>query len=80
MSKITQQKKEAKLKGKPFKTAEAENSKTAKSSSTTPADPKPSIRNFGCCCTCQFYGKPCRKTDRYVARKRKESCYKQRKG
>lgn len=73
MSKITQAKKEAKLKGKAAKTAAAQ---------AAPADAKPTasaasqLPNYGKCCTCTFYGKPCSKTKTYVPRKAEKSCYK----
>ena len=52
MSKITQAKKDAKLKGKAAKTAEAKKNKKTK------AEPaKPSVPNADRCCHCKNYGK-----------------------
>lgn len=73
MSKITQAKKEAKLKGKAAKTAAAQ----AASASTTPTPSAASqLPNYGKCCTCTFYAKPCRKSKTYVSRKAEKPCYK----
>ena len=79
MSKITTAKKEAKLKGKQAKIAAA-NAKKAVAVPKAAAEVKApgKIKNYGCCCTCQFYGKPCRKTNEYTARKAEKPCYKQR--
>lgn len=53
MSKITQAKKEAKLKGKAKKIAE---SNASKADSPEPIAPKPSVPNSDCCCRCKHYG------------------------
>ena len=77
MSKITQEKKESKLKGKQAKIAK---SKTAKKELTgaesTEAKTSGKCMNYGKCCTCTHYpyhkngeAQPCKKTGTYVARK-----------
>ena len=66
MSKISQQKKAAK--------AKAEAADAPKAAPTASAEAK--FPNFGKCCTCKFYGKPCHKTNDYVPRKAEKSCYK----
>lgn len=79
MSKITQAKKEAKLKGKQAKIAAAD-SRKRQAEQLEPEKPaaKPSIPNYGKCCSCAYYGKPCHKTGAYVARKAENNCYKQK--
>lgn len=71
MSKISQRNKELKAKGK---------AKPAKAKNSTPAEPTKSSAakalNYGRCCTCAFYGHPCRKTSNYVPRKAEKDCYK----
>ena len=77
MSKITQEKKAAKLKGKAAKTAAAKTAKKAKVAEVGPTESSISqMPNYGKCCTCQFYGKPCHKTNEYTHRKAEKSCYK----
>ena len=56
MSKITQAKKEAKLKGKAKKIAES-NARKAKETTETLEAPKPSVPNADRCCRCKNYGK-----------------------
>ena len=83
MSKITQEKKEAKLKGKQKKIAESKAKKSEdKSSKKTDAGVK-SLPNYGCCCTCAHFPhkvmhetQPCKVSGKYVARKAKFECYK----
>lgn len=77
MSKITQAKKEAKLKGKAAKTAAAQKAKKTKAAEAGETKSAAvQLPNYGKCCTCQFYGKPCHKTNEYVPRKAEKSCYK----
>lgn len=76
MSKVTQAKKEAKLKGKQAKIAAAANRKAAEPKAAAPKVDKSSIPNYGKCCTCSFYGKPCKKTNKYTPRKAENNCYK----
>lgn len=75
MSKITQEKKEAKLKGKPAKTAASKKNKAPKVKEAV-EQPKPSIPNINKCCTCRYRnvvkqctGKTSPKLGQYVARK-----------
>lgn len=72
MSKISQRNKEAKLKGKQKKIADAEAKKTEKA---TPAK-QSKIPNLNKCCTCAHYpahfhhtAQPCKIKGTYVARK-----------
>lgn len=84
MSKITQEKKEAKLKGKQLKIAKSTAKKTSEESNDeTKASSK--CLNYGKCCTCIHYPKhkngheaqPCKVSKIYVARKAEHSeCYK----
>lgn len=77
MSKITSAKKEAKLKGKQAKIAAAASRKAAaEPEAVEPKVEKASIPNYGKCCTCSFYAKPCKKTNKYTPRKAENSCYK----
>ena len=85
MSKITQEKKESKLKGKQAKIAK---SKTAKKerTETESTETKTSGKsiNYGKCCTCTHYpyhkngeAQPCKVSKKYVARKAEHpECYK----
>lgn len=75
MSKITTAKKEAKLKGKQAKIAAAASRKAA-AEVEEPKAAKSSIPNYGKCCTCSYYAKPCKKTKKYTARKAENTCYK----
>lgn len=77
MSKITTAKKQAKLKGKAAKTAEAMKAKKSKNQESGPTESAISkLPNYGKCCTCQFYANPCRKTNEYTSRKAEKTCYK----
>lgn len=77
MSKITTAKKEAKLKGKQAKIAAAASRKAAAEPKVVePKIDKSSIPNYGKCCTCSFYDKPCKKTHKYTPRKAENNCYK----
>lgn len=85
MSKITQEKKESKLKGKQAKIAK---SKTAKKEHTevesSEAKTSGKCINYGKCCTCTHYpyhkngeAQPCKVSKKYVARKAEHpECYK----
>lgn len=76
MSKISRdnKKKEA-VKGKK-KTKTSENASNDEVEKTKSSSEK--IQNYGKCCTCRFYGKPCRKTNEFVPRKAEHDCYKQK--
>lgn len=88
MSKITQEKKEAKLKGKQKKIAKSVAKKAASADagvegSSSPSPSKGTILNYGCCCTCAHFPhkanhetQPCKVSGKYVARKAKFECYK----
>lgn len=71
MSKTSQHNKELKAKGK-AKPAKAKKAKSAEKTKSS-AEQAP---NYGRCCTCAFYGHPCRKTSNYVPRKAEKECYK----
>ena len=64
MSKISKAKKAAKL-----------NNESAADNAANEAV-KSKIPNYGKCCSCKFYGKPCHKTNEYIPRKAEKSCYK----
>ena len=85
MSKITQEKKESKLKGKQAKIAKskaAKKERTDTESTETKASGK--CINYGKCCTCTHYpyhkngeAQPCKVSKKYVARKAEHpECYK----
>lgn len=67
MSKITQAKKEAKKQ-------KVDSKLKTKVAKTLPANVQ--LPNYGCCCTCQYYDKPCRKIKDYTPRKAQKDCYK----
>ena len=70
MSKISQKNKELKAKGKKPTKAKAKADTPPTKSAAEQA------KNYGCCCTCAFYGRPCRKSNEYTPRKAKKDCYK----
>ena len=85
MSKITQEKKEIKLKGKQAKIAKskaAKKERTETESIETNSSGK--CMNYGKCCTCTHYpyhkngeAQPCKVSKKYVARKAEHpECYK----
>lgn len=70
MSKTSQENKRLKAKGK---------AKLPKADTPTPeptASAASKAPNYGRCCTCTYYGRPCRKTHAYVPRKAEKDCYK----
>ena len=85
MSKITQEKKESKLKGKQAKIAKSKATKNEHTESeSTEAKTLGKCMNYGKCCTCTHYpyhkngeAQPCKVSRKYVARKAEHpECYK----
>lgn len=75
MSKISQKNKELKAKGKPAKTRAAKAAKKQEAAPPTKSAVAKAL-NYGRCCTCAFYGRPCHKTNDYTPRKAEKPCYK----
>ena len=85
MSKITQDKKESKLKGKQAKIAKSKAAKKERTETeSTEAKTSGKCINYGKCCTCTHYpyhkngeAQPCKVSKKYVARKAEHpECYK----
>ena len=85
MSKLTQETKESKLKGKQAKIAKSNAAKKELTDSeSTEAKTSGKCMNYGKCCTCTHYpyhkngeAQPCKVSKKYVARKAEHpECYK----
>ena len=85
MSKITQEKKESKLKGKQAKIAKSKAAKKERTDAeSTETKTSGKCINYGKCCTCTHYpyhkngeAQPCKVSKKYVARKAEHpGCYK----
>ena len=85
MSKIAQEKKESKLKGKHAKIAKSNAAKKERTEiESTEAKSSGKCMNYGKCCTCTHYpyhkngeAQPCKVSKKYVARKAEHpECYK----
>ena len=85
MSKITQEKKESKLKGKQAKIAKSKAVKKERTETeSTETKTSGQCMNYGKCCTCMHYpyhkngeAQPCKVSKKYVARKAEHpECYK----